>query len=78
MLHNKLDKNAQDSTDSQLGIMKMVTDSGKLQMTQNMETKKLTERVGEMANDMTLLKGTVYVSKKNLFGCFYLDFVLRN
>ena len=64
MLHNKLDKNAQDSTDSQLGIMKMVTDSGKLQMTQNMETKKLTERVGEMANDMTLLKGTVYVSKK--------------
>ena len=77
MLHNKLDKNAQDSTDSQLGIMKMVTDSGKLQMTQNMETKKLTERVGEMANDMTLLKG-MYVSKKNLFGCFYLDFVLRN
>ena len=58
MLHNKIDLKSKESAENQASLMKIMTDSGQMQIQQRMETKTLTERVGEMANDITLVKGT--------------------
>ena len=49
MLHNKIDKNHLEIKQNQHDLMKITTDNGKLQMTDNMQTMKLTKEIGEVS-----------------------------
>ena len=56
MLHNKIDINAKESADWQSNLLKVMVDTGKLQAGfqahQGLQSTKMAERIGEIANDI--------------------------
>ena len=57
MLHNKLDKHNEEIMSSQCDIMKVVTQSGAVQASNSHATRKTFEAIGEIQNNLTLIKG---------------------
>ena len=61
MLHNKINKNHGEVLETQRNLLKVAMDTGKLQLADNMQTKKLSTSFGEVSNSVTIMKGTFFL-----------------